>query len=96
MISVETILPLENGDRLTLVEFEQRYQAMSDIKKAELIAGVVYMASLLKFKSHGKPHAHIITWLGYYCAFTAGVELADNATVRIGANNECHCPQKAS
>jgi Uma2 family endonuclease len=31
-----TILPLENGDRLTRPEFERRYQAMSQVKKAEL------------------------------------------------------------
>ena len=34
---------LENGDRLTREEFERRYAAMSDVKKAELIDGVVYM-----------------------------------------------------
>lgn len=30
------IPPLENGDRLTRNEFERRYQAMPQIKKAEL------------------------------------------------------------
>jgi hypothetical protein len=29
--------PLESGDRLTRQEFERRYQAMGQIKKAELI-----------------------------------------------------------
>jgi len=37
--------PLESGDRLTRQEFERRYQAMPPIKKAELIEGVVYVAS---------------------------------------------------
>jgi hypothetical protein len=46
--------PLENGDRLNRYEFERRYDAMSKIKKAELIEGVVYMAAAaLRFKSHG-------------------------------------------
>lgn len=36
----ETILPLENGDRLTRKEFERRYQAMPNLKKAELIDGM--------------------------------------------------------
>ena len=31
--------PLENGDRLTRREFERRYAARTDIKKAELIEG---------------------------------------------------------
>ncbi|MEB3275024.1 MAG: hypothetical protein VKJ85_14675 [Prochlorothrix sp.] len=36
-----TVLPtLENGDRLSRPEFERRYQAMSHLKKAELIEGV--------------------------------------------------------
>jgi hypothetical protein len=32
---------LENGDRLTRAEFERRYDAMPNLKKAELIKGVV-------------------------------------------------------
>ncbi len=35
--------PLENGDRLTRAEFERRYALMPQVKKAELIEGVVYM-----------------------------------------------------
>lgn len=34
-----TIPPLENGDKLTRTEFERRYHAMPDHKKAELIEG---------------------------------------------------------
>jgi hypothetical protein len=29
--------PLENGDRLTRAEFERRYEAMPELKKAEVI-----------------------------------------------------------
>ena len=39
--SQPTIPPLENGDRLTLTEFEHRYSAMPKLKKAELIEGIV-------------------------------------------------------
>ena len=35
---------LVNGDRLTRREFERRYAAMPDVKKAELIEGTVYYA----------------------------------------------------
>jgi len=31
------------GDRLTRAEFERRYSARPDVKKAELIEGVVYI-----------------------------------------------------
>jgi Uma2 family endonuclease len=79
--------PLENGDRLTRIEFERRYEAMPEIKKAELIEGVVYMPSPVRV-SHSKPHAHIMTWLGMYCAVTPGVDLYDNATVRLDVDNE--------
>lgn len=83
-----TIPPLENGDKLTRKEFERRYQAMPHVKKAELIEGIVYMASPLRIKSHGEPHAYIITWLGNYVAVTPKIGLADNATVLLDADNE--------
>lgn len=80
--------PLESGDRLTRVEFERRYEARPDIKKAELIEGVVYVASPVRVQTHGEPHSHILTWLGVYCARTPGVRLADNTTVRMDPDNE--------
>lgn len=79
---------LENGDRLTRFEFERRYMAMPNLKKAELIEGVVYVASPLRYRQHGKPHSRIIGWLAVYEAATPGVELADNATVRLDLDNE--------
>ncbi len=79
---------LENGDRLTRAEFEQRYEAMPEVKKAELINGVVYMGSPVRFRAHGHPHVLLLTWLGTYSAFTPGVLCADNATVRLGADSE--------
>jgi Uma2 family endonuclease len=86
--SVERIPPLESGDRLSRDEFERRYTAMPHIKKAELIEGIVYMASPLRFNSHGKPHGQLITWLGVYQVSTPGVELGDNVTVRLDLDNE--------
>jgi Uma2 family endonuclease len=86
--NLRSVLPLENGDRLTRVEFERRYQQMPRIKKAELIEGIVYMASPLKVKGHAQPHAYIMTLLGLYTAATRGVDIADNATVRLDADNE--------
>ena len=82
------ILPMENGDHLTRDEFERRYHAMPDLKKAELIEGVVYVPSPLKYYRHGRPHAYIMAWLGLYSSATPGVEFADNATVRLDLVNE--------
>lgn len=85
---ITNIPPLESGDRLTSSEFERRYQAMSPLKKAELIEGVVYVASPVRASRHGRPHAKIITWLGTYSAATPLVDVADNATVRLDADNQ--------
>src|SRR6058998_3113934 len=49
--------PLENGDRLTRAEFERRYDAMPELRKAELIEGVVYLTSPVHVDQHGEPHA---------------------------------------
>jgi Uma2 family endonuclease len=83
-----TIPPLENGDKLTRHEFERRYHAMPNLKKAELIEGVVYVASPVRAKQHGKPHARIMGWLGTYEAATPGVEALDNTTVLLDTDNE--------
>ena len=85
---LRSIPALESGDRLTRSEFERRYRAMPHIHKAELIEGVVYMPSPVHFSGHSQPHAYIVTWLGTYCAFTLGVKLGDNATVRLDPDNE--------
>ena len=82
------MLPLENGDRLTRHEFERRYHAMPHLKKAELIEGVVYVPSPLRYRRHGRPHSLIIGWLAAYEAVTPEVESADNVTVRLDLDNE--------
>ena len=51
--------PLENGDRLTRREFEQRYHAMLHLKKAELIEGVVYGSSPVRVM-HSQAHADLM------------------------------------
>ncbi|MDJ0843385.1 Uma2 family endonuclease [Crocosphaera sp.] len=86
--STINIPPLENGDRLTRLEFETRYQQMTHVKKAELIEGIVYMGSPLRINKHGNPHGRIMTWLGTYEAYTNGVQIGDNCTVRLDPENE--------
>lgn len=87
-VPVLRLLPLENGDRLTRYEFERRYQAMRDVKKAELIEGVVYMRSPVRIVNHGRPHAGIMTWLGAYWVATPGADLADSTAVLLDVGNE--------
>jgi Uma2 family endonuclease len=79
---------LENGDRLTRAEFERRYDAMPHLKKAELIEGVVYVPSPVRYRQHGSPHAQLIGWLVQYAANTPGVGVGDNCSVRLDLDNE--------
>jgi Uma2 family endonuclease len=81
-------LRLKSGDRLTSAEFERRYEAHPEIKKAELIEGIVYIDGPVPVHAHGIPHARIIGWLGSFKASTPGVNLADNATLRLDLDNE--------
>jgi len=87
-IKTDVMPPLESGDRLTRPEFERRYAAAPDIVKAQLIEGIVYVASPLRHEQHGKPHSRVITWLGVYQAQTPGVDLSDAPTVRLDFDNE--------
>jgi hypothetical protein len=80
--------PLEPGDRLTRDEFERRYEAMPELKKAELIEGVVFMPSAVRWNHHANPHANLITWLGVFSAFTPGVLVGDNGSLRLDTQNE--------
>ncbi len=84
----EAIPPLESGDHLTRAEFERRYNAHPEIKKAELVQGVVFVTSAVRARQHGRPHSQVITWLGVYEAATPGVMVLDNATLRVDEENE--------
>lgn len=84
----DAIPPLHPGDHLTRAEFERRYAAHPEIKKAELLEGVVYMPSPTHFHQHSVPHSHVMGWLAFYAAHTPGVLAADNATVRLDNENE--------
>ncbi|MDB9515355.1 Uma2 family endonuclease [Roseofilum reptotaenium CS-1145] len=87
-IPLPSIPPLANGDRLTRLEFERRYFNMPKLKKAELIKGVVYMASPLRFTPHAEPHGWLITWLGVYSAAKPDVQMGIEPTVRLDMDNE--------
>ena len=79
--------PLENGAHLSAREFLRRYETMPELKKAELINGIVYMASPVRLDQHGEPDNLIQTWLGNYSLATPGVKAATNATTRLGPDD---------
>lgn len=76
------------GDRLTRDEFERRYAAMPDVKKAELIEGVVYMGSPVRYEQHGRPEHLLAAWLVFYESGTPGLEAAHNCTLRLDLDNK--------
>jgi len=79
---------LKEGDRLTRDEFERRYDAMPELKKAELINGVVLMPSPVRHEQHGNPHAYLTAWLVGYEINTPGTSIGDNSTIRLDLDNE--------
>lgn len=83
----DSIPPLEAGDRLTRPEFERRYDAMPELKNAELVEGVVYMGSPVNHVRHGKPHFHVNGWLNLYRFATIPVDGGDNSSLRLDLDN---------
>ncbi len=79
---------LRAGDRLSRAEFERRYAAMPDLKKAELIEGVVYVGSPVRHRQHGRPDRVLASWLSFYEARTPGLDSSSNATLRLDLDNE--------
>src|SRR5437660_9969887 len=80
-------LELENGARMSQPEFHRIYSQMPDHFKAELIGGIVYVASPLKIR-HGKHHLPFGSLLFAYESATPGVECSDNTTIILGDKGE--------
>jgi hypothetical protein len=77
---------LQSGDRLTVEEFERRYDAMPNLKKAELIEGVVHVGSPVT-EDQGRLIFDLITWLGVYRMATPGVIGCRNGHLRLDRTN---------
>ena len=78
--------PLRNGDVMSRDEFERRYADMPNTK-AELIDGVVYVASPV-FKDHSHPHTLILCWLGAFEGMAREYEALTEHSVRLDADTE--------
>jgi len=91
-MATDTLLPprtiplLRDGDRMDRDEFERRWDAMPDLKRAELIEGVVYR-SVARSALHGQSHFDLQGWLFMYQAQTPAVLGADSASVRFDMRN---------
>jgi len=80
-------LPLNSGDRLTRVEFHRRYSQHPEIKKAELVEGVVYVASPVSLK-HSSHHADATRWLGAYADAHPEVQVQTTPSLILDGDNE--------
>lgn len=78
---------LEAGSHLDAEDFLCRYEAMPEIKKAELINGIVYMGSPVRADQHGEPDNLAQGCLFFYSTATPGVKASNNTTVRLGPKN---------
>lgn len=86
-VETTSVIPaLQSGDRLTAEEFERRYRAMPGLKKAELIEGIVYVASPVS-DAHARCHSELHLWLALYRAGTPGTICSIDGTVRLDSGN---------
>jgi len=79
--------PLEAGQRLDQPTFHERYAAMPEGTWAELVGGIVYMASPLR-NEHGDVDHLLSFWVVYYRKFTPRLESGANVTTQLGDDVE--------
>lgn len=78
---------LHNGDHMSREEFHRLYEKTPEGFKAELIGGIVYVASPLRLR-HGTNHPFLSAVFLAYHGSTPGVELGDNTTILLGEEGE--------
>ncbi len=83
----EALPSLEAGDHLTREEFERRYEQRPDIRKAELVQGVVYVPSPVRIPEHGEPVGLLAAWLSYFAIQHPGIRAAVDGTTRLSAED---------
>jgi Uma2 family endonuclease len=75
----QQIEPLRPGDYLCRDEFLHRWEAMPELKRAELIGGIVYMPSPLSV-AHGQMTSWVNGWLLLYAVHTPGCAVGNATT----------------
>src|SRR4051794_9771874 len=83
----KSLPPLENGDWMDQKTFHERYEAMPEDVRAELIGGIVYMASPQKLP-HGRTNRNIGRLLMAYEDATPGTESLGTITNILGDDSE--------
>jgi Uma2 family endonuclease len=83
-----SISRLEPGERLSRPEFHRRYEQMPDLRRAELIEGMVFLESPVRYRAHGKPQSDILHWLNTYALATPGTVALGSVTLILDEKNE--------
>src|SRR5205823_8699024 len=78
---------LETGDRMAQPEFHRRYLTHPGREKFELIGGIVFMSSPVRWP-HSAYHSALNLAFGLFQVATPGVDLGDNATAILGEESE--------
>ena len=86
-VSKPALPPLENGDCMDQKTFHARYEAMPEDVRAELIGGIVYMASPQKLP-HGRTNKNVGRLLDAYEDATEGTESLAGITDILGPDSE--------
>jgi hypothetical protein len=74
---------LRDGDRLTARQFLHRWEAMPQLKRAELIDGTVLMPSPVTNR-HGTLHLSLGAWLWLHAEMTPGCQAGVEGTWIMG------------
>ena len=77
---------LHNGDTLGADEYLRRFCRMPEVKKAELIGGVVFVESRACV-GHGAAASDLACWLGAYSIPTAGTQGSIRVTTLLDDDN---------
>jgi len=78
---------LREGDRLTAAEFLRRWEAMPELKHAELIDGIVFFMPSPVSTSHSDSHSHLHGWLWTYRQATPGCRVGIDCTWKMGPDD---------
>jgi Uma2 family endonuclease len=84
---VSKISTLHNGDSLDQKTFHKLYEQTPEGFHAQLIGGIVYVASPVHFP-HSNPDGLIQSWLWAYQAETPGIGVINKTTTILGATSE--------
>jgi Uma2 family endonuclease len=84
-LSAPSTSPLLEGDSLTSDEFLRRWDAIPDLKHAELIDGIVYIPSPVRLK-HQEFQSFLNGWLNFYAIDTRGCRPGAEGTWLMGEN----------